>query len=682
MWPRRRGALRNGALWGAVVVGLAGVGISVAGGRTTSPLVFELRDSVTGVTLPPDALRVRDVASGALLDTKWEQSASGVWRAQLPAARYEITADAKGHGSMGAEVEVDAKRGASVLYHLDPDTPPEASSNKALRAAHRPDAHIYAGYVVDGETGQPLAGALVMGEPQAGETFTDASGFFCLPLPVSAPTTSVRVESPGFRSHVRLDPELFPSGDSLVRIRLAAGRGTDAVDERTLRHREGGGIEDDSDCDSCSNTVDTVPGPRGPTASPGVPPLPKFIRVGRNCPTRTTCTSVEVYTVDTYCKHVLPAEWYSCWGNVAGGMDSLKAGAVAVRSYGVSFVYAPATQTYDICDSTSCQVFGNATTTNANIGVDQTSGYVLLTGTPSIARSEYSAENNNNGCGDGWAGTGSSWPCIADPICTGFADNGHGRGLCQWGSARWATGRRLSSSQACTSSAPPTGYGTKNWLQLLAHYYPTYTVALGGLAVVTGVTPDPVEIVVGNTTQLSLSVQSNNTIDRVLLGASIAPTGTSGWVSFPAGDRRVTLLPGSTQPSRPFAVSASEPWGWHDVWTSLYYDLNNNNLLDAGDFLMEDLRSISVLNVRSAITVSVRPPWGRLGQGWTLQFTAHVTGNANTSVQWSIVSGPGSINTTGLFTASTTAGGTTYVRATSVADPTRWAEARVFTIRQ
>lgn len=104
--------------------------------------------------------------------------------------------------------------------------------------------------------------------------------------------------------------------------------------------------------------------------------------------------------------------------------------------------------------------------------------------------------------------------------------------------------------------------------------------------------------------------------------------------------------------------------------------------MDSGDFLIDDLKVTSVLNVHSPISVGVSPTWARLGQGGTRQFTAQVAGHANTAVTWSVASGTGSITTSGLFTASTTAGGTSYVRAASVADPTRWSTARVFTITQ
>jgi len=62
----------------------------------------------------------------------------------------------------------------------------------------------------------------------------------------------------------------------------------------------------------------------------------------------------------------------------------------------------------------------------------------MLENSGNIARSEYFAENNDCGCGNGYSGTGSSWPCILDTVCRNRSCYGHGRGMCQWGSSRWA----------------------------------------------------------------------------------------------------------------------------------------------------------------------------------------------------------------------------------------------------
>ena len=77
------------------------------------------------------------------------------------------------------------------------------------------------------------------------------------------------------------------------------------------------------------------------------------------------------------------------------------------------------------------------------------------------------------------------------------------------------------------------------------------------------------------------------------------------------------------------------------------------------------------------VGVSVAPVTANLQTSQTRTFTATVTGTSNTSVTWSVVEpSGGTVNTAGLYTAPGTAG-TYHVRATSVADPTKSAQATV-----
>ena len=81
------------------------------------------------------------------------------------------------------------------------------------------------------------------------------------------------------------------------------------------------------------------------------------------------------------------------------------------------------------------------------------------------------------------------------------------------------------------------------------------------------------------------------------------------------------------------------------------------------------------------ISVSVSPTSATLGTGGTQQFTAAVTGSANTAVTWSVTGGSsnGSISATGLYTAPASAPNPSEVTitATSQADPTKSASAMV-----
>lgn len=77
------------------------------------------------------------------------------------------------------------------------------------------------------------------------------------------------------------------------------------------------------------------------------------------------------------------------------------------------------------------------------------------------------------------------------------------------------------------------------------------------------------------------------------------------------------------------------------------------------------------------VNVAVEPKEAELAPGQTLRFASAVTGTADTSVVWSVVgSGGGTVAPDGLYTAPAGAG-TYQVRATSVADVARYAEATV-----
>jgi len=166
--------------------------------------------------------------------------------------------------------------------------------------------------------------------------------------------------------------------------------------------------------------------------------------------------TIDYLSLQTNCQRSLPSEWIASWGSTGpgnSGTNYLLAGAVAVRTYTIGFVNNPLGTTYDICGTTACQAYnptaGNSLTTAA---INYTANYVMSQ--PGVACigfkiTEYSAENNAldsggvplNPCGDGFTGNTTD-TCISDPVCTGEERFGHGRGMCQWGTALWASGRR------------------------------------------------------------------------------------------------------------------------------------------------------------------------------------------------------------------------------------------------
>jgi hypothetical protein len=276
--------------------------------------------------------------------------------------------------------------------------------------------------------------------------------------------------------------------------------------------------------------------------------LPLTIRVGINC---TSCGSgggCSVYTysgssslpVERYVTTVLRKEWGSTWGTIPGGGEALRAGSIAIRTMACKYIATPLTSSYDIGGDICWQVFVPSyyasLTTNPNSYPDQTSavtgtaGWILKSGS-TFPKSEYAAETNDyipvsngvptvncnsnyslsNSCGNGKfqkSNNGYSGGCYPtqgiDFVSLGYCDcqNSHPRGMSQRGSFRWATGRIISNSNTISSSSNlPTmhnniAYCKKTWQQILAHYYPYYTlencstgstIALSGVSQVCGV---------------------------------------------------------------------------------------------------------------------------------------------------------------------------------------------------
>jgi len=166
--------------------------------------------------------------------------------------------------------------------------------------------------------------------------------------------------------------------------------------------------------------------------------FPTTIKVGLNC-SCNSCTSVATMTIQNYVEKGLNDEWISSWE-----MESLKSGTLPYKTYGAYYVLHPISTVYDISNTTCKQVWDNDVSANCVTAAAATDGIFMVTASDNIARTEYSAENNglnapaNEGCGDGYSGTGSSWPCISDNVCAGHDRYGHGRGMCQWGTQRWA----------------------------------------------------------------------------------------------------------------------------------------------------------------------------------------------------------------------------------------------------
>ncbi len=438
---------------------------------------LEVVDAATGFVVAPAQATALNLRSGTSATLDAEVNVSGKRTLALEGGRHEMTVDAPGYQPATGVFELNGAELQRLRFVLDPVEPPTELKSAEIAHAVRKDAMLIQGFIADGATGGPLPGARIISSRGVAAT-ADERGFFRLFVPVTPGaeldySTSLRFERDGFQAEEHAAVEIWERGDWTYRVALAPGSGVVAVDERLSRGRASAAAER-------AATAATTQRAATPTAEIANTPViqateltnstvrvPRQIRV-----LLADGATIEYVSMNYYARAVLASEWIPSWANATGGSNSLNAGAVAVRCYAIAKLNAAGNaSTYDICATTSCQVYNpskiNSLTDRA---VTYTENYVVVTSGGVIPSTEYSAENNQLGlsCGDGF--TAPSGGCLYDPVCAGEAKYGHGRGMCQWGTARWATGRQMAGR--VTGDTTPNGYPRRDWRWMVEHYYP------------------------------------------------------------------------------------------------------------------------------------------------------------------------------------------------------------------
>lgn len=548
---------------------------------STGRVELKFFSSETGYSLEPDYLILAN-SIDSRNSISLQKGAYSTYRADLTNGTYSITAVKSGYLSSQSELAITDNEVRYDVF-LDPITPNQNLNQQRIKSLLKTDNALLLGYVVDDVTGQPVSGTMLKDLSSKIIAITDANGYFEVQLPALCETRTILdlyFEKIPYAKAEYKSFEITPNTDFIFTVRMKSAASNIVYDNNM----------NDGCSDCTSPTVFTNMSASGFA-------VPLNIRVGRNC-TGTNCTSVQVYTLQTYLKYVLPGEIYSCWGNLANGMNSLQACATAARTYAIWHVYNPISSSYDICDNTYCQYFGSVTSTNTNNAVDNTINY-MMTNSGGVVRSEYSAENNNKGCGNGYSGTGSAWPCIYDPVCTGGTPNGHGRGLCQWGTVRWATGRLVTTGSPCSQGSTHS-YGSKTWQQILAHYYTVapqnWNLTMGLSGVINSSASNPINTNPNATVVLTANVTASAS-GPLMIGASISPTGTTNWISDPTGDVKRNFTTGTANYTRNFKIPANAAPGTYDLFTALWHDKNNNNIIDGGDIVVNSKVTTGVVRI-------------------------------------------------------------------------------------
>lgn len=561
-------------------------------------------------------ISVRDSLTGKALDAQLHLSrkdgtpsrsfslAGATTRITPGAGRWQAQVEAMDHRPLTFELDAAS---SAITVLLDPYAVPESYRRLDALAAAQPDARWLQGHVRRALDATAVADALT--EFDGHHTRSDSDGYFELPLDpwqsAQPANIGLTVRARGFAEYQR---EGFVRAAGVQRVLVVLGGDTPAharIEVGALDRSMALPRTDEPMLEASPPRTRLPPGD-ALLALPLAPP--SSIRVGYADAACTTscctgsCNFTCVLPLETYVRRGLDSEWIASWNT-----QSLRAGSLAYRSYGAWRVAHPINANFDICSSACCQVNDAGTHSSTDNAIARTPGLMLTRNGSEAASSEYSAENNswddpNDGlscsnvdlsCGDGYAGSPSTgWPCLPDSVGAGHGCFGHGRGMSQWGTQRWAI----------HASAP-------RWPWIVDHYYNdnnnekgagsgqrtalmTSPVSLSGLFV------SPTSIEAGESIQLGANASNaaGAAHAHLLIGASLYQSG-QGYVDDSSHDLPLNLAPGSQAITRSFDTPGSLASGSWDVLLSLYLDVDENGAISALDVPMALLRVNGALQV-------------------------------------------------------------------------------------
>ncbi len=542
---------------------------------------FKIQDAYTGKRIVSIIKILKD---GKLMT---ETSSNEKWEFTLPEGRYDFYFESQGYSPLKTYFYLSKDKKLNVNIHLSPINkenlfPPKKEGLTGIR-----------GYITNPE-GLPLKNVEVILKGKNIMTVTNNKGVFEFYLeipemeyesPEDIPKDTLILNLKGYKL-IKREIILIPE-NMILKVKMERGKGEKIIPE--IRGKGTGSddkhhFEDDEEGKIEENILRTPLDP------------PSSIRIGHPCDC-WTCYDVTVIDLEYYVASGLDDEWIASWAQ-----HSLRAGSIAYRSYGAYYVINPGGPNFDICDNTCCQVWDGSDIYQSCITAAHITNGILLEYNGNYARSEYSAENNDCGCGDGYAGTGSTWPCIYDPLCSGYSCFGHGRGMCQWGTSRWANNGEY-------------------WKWITEHYYEPGNMFLATPMIITSANPAPNQVAPGDTFIIYYNVNSycEENHENILLGASIYDSST-GFISDPANDSIVTIIPGTQIVSRIFVVPSNTPSGIYDLYIALWLDVDENGNITSNDldlylFISEDALIVAPTGISEEL-----PPNFKLIHEFTYKF--------------------------------------------------------------
>ncbi|WP_207515451.1 N-acetylmuramoyl-L-alanine amidase [Longitalea luteola] len=409
---------------------------------------FAVKDQSTGLAIASAAVAITKPDGTTASATT---NASGQLVYGLDSGRYSFTFSKTGYKSLATFFIGGPNDSVYADINLDVASTARIATNTAPLLSANNNQMVLTGYVRDADMNSALAGVQV----QAGNysAITNANGFFTITLPAGAvapgsvpPTISIQSTKAGYLNnsiqHLYVIPDTYEMQIALTSTASPrAPRLRNLGDQLIRRH----GLFDKTPAEQLEFISDHSPtavtARQQSTVSTAalLAAVPTVIRVATSCAC-VSCANprVQVMSLESYVQTGVDDEWVSSWNAAA-----LQAGTVAYRSRGAWFVQHPVASNYDLSAAACHQTWQTDRAASVKNAAIATAGIVLIKN-GAIYKAEYCAETNNSGCGDGYSGTGTDYPCIADSRCAGRTKNGHGRGMCQWGSSFWGTDQTYS----------------------------------------------------------------------------------------------------------------------------------------------------------------------------------------------------------------------------------------------
>jgi hypothetical protein len=197
----------------------------------------------------------------------------------------------------------------------------------------------------------------------------------------------------------------------------------------------------------------------------------------------------------------------------------------------------------------------------------------------------------------------------------------------------------------------------KTWVWMVNHYYNANggsdgpssgdrTAYMTSPLQITSASPSPNSVSPGQT--FTITINANNyaglSHTQIIIGASLYSSST-GYISDPSHDSKITLDTGSNNVNRYFTVPSSTPAGTYDLVVALWLDVDENNQITTTDLLMDLKTYYATVTVLGSETVSTPstptgPTSGTTGTSYTYTTGGSVS-NQGHSLQYLIDWGDG-----------------------------------------